>query len=177
MNLGLGWPHSLGSTLTLHGLLIRLISAWFLLLPSTLVTLLLPSSTRAGAYFEDGFLGLSQAELREKLGAPSAVRDRKAALRVFNYYSFGLGELLQEADLAAKWRGRLHVQARRSRRAVLIWLCSGPERHLGTSGPLRQSGGHRVLALSSHRTDHLAGPRVPAAHGTDSPGVPIEPLG
>lgn len=88
MDLGLGWPHSLGSTLTLQGLLIRLISAWFLLLPSTLVTLLLPSPARAGAYFEDGFLGLSQADLREKLGAPSAVRDRKAALRVFNYYSF-----------------------------------------------------------------------------------------
>jgi hypothetical protein len=42
----------------------------------------------AEPYFEDGFLGLTQAELREKLGPPQAVRDRKAALRVFNYYSF-----------------------------------------------------------------------------------------
>lgn len=41
----------------------------------------------AGAYFEDGFLGLTQDELRAKLGPPEAVRDRKSALRVFNYYS------------------------------------------------------------------------------------------
>lgn len=41
----------------------------------------------AGPYFEDGFLGLTQAELHARLGPPQAVRDRKAALRVFNYYS------------------------------------------------------------------------------------------
>jgi len=40
-----------------------------------------------GPYFEDGYLGLTQAELHAKLGPPQAVRDRKAALRVFNYYS------------------------------------------------------------------------------------------
>ena len=39
-------------------------------------------------YFDDGYLGLTQAELRAKLGPPHSVRDRKAALRVFNYYSF-----------------------------------------------------------------------------------------
>ena len=42
----------------------------------------------AEPYFEDGFLGLTQAELRQKLGVPMAVRSRKAALRVFSYYSF-----------------------------------------------------------------------------------------
>ena len=47
-----------------------------------------PAWADAAAYFEDGYLGLSQAELRAKLGQPQAVRDRKAALRVFNYYSF-----------------------------------------------------------------------------------------
>ena len=40
----------------------------------------------AGPYFEDGFLGLSQQELHDKLGIPQAVRDRKSALRVFTYY-------------------------------------------------------------------------------------------
>lgn len=40
----------------------------------------------AGPYFEDGYLGLTQTELHEKLGMPQAVRDRKAALRVFTYY-------------------------------------------------------------------------------------------
>jgi hypothetical protein len=44
-------------------------------------------SAFAAAYFEDGYLGLSQTELRAKLGPPQFVRDRKAALRVFNYYS------------------------------------------------------------------------------------------
>jgi hypothetical protein len=45
-----------------------------------------PSQTLADPYFEDGFLGLSQKELHEKLGMPQAVRDRKSALRVFTYY-------------------------------------------------------------------------------------------
>lgn len=45
-----------------------------------------PSPTSAAPYFEDGFLGLSQKELHEKLGTPQAVRDRKSALRVFTYY-------------------------------------------------------------------------------------------
>jgi hypothetical protein len=47
-----------------------------------------PTWAVAEPYFEDGFIGLAQSELREKLGPPQAVRDRKAALRVFNYYSF-----------------------------------------------------------------------------------------
>ncbi|MBX3331402.1 MAG: hypothetical protein KF722_13430 [Nitrospira sp.] len=47
-----------------------------------------PSLASAAPYFEDGFLGLSQQELHEKLGMPQAVRDRKSALRVFTYYPF-----------------------------------------------------------------------------------------
>ncbi len=47
-----------------------------------------PSLSLAAAFFEDGYLGLTQAELREKLGQPQSVRDRKSALRVFKYYSF-----------------------------------------------------------------------------------------
>jgi hypothetical protein len=46
-----------------------------------------PGHTLAGPYFADGYLGLTQTELRAKLGPPHSVRDRKAALRVFNYYS------------------------------------------------------------------------------------------
>lgn len=45
------------------------------------------NGTYAEPYFEDGFLGLSQKELHAKLGGPHAVRSRKAALRVFTYYS------------------------------------------------------------------------------------------
>jgi hypothetical protein len=59
-------------------------SAFFFLILSLS---LIPNPAFAGPYFEDGFLGLTQAELRAKLGPPHAVRDRKAALRVFNYYS------------------------------------------------------------------------------------------
>src|SRR5206468_12591539 len=58
------------------------------LLSSVFLPLLLPNVALAGPYFEDGYLGLTQAELRAKPGPPHAVRDRKAALRVFNYYSF-----------------------------------------------------------------------------------------
>ena len=41
----------------------------------------------AAPFFEDGFLGLTKQELHEKLGTPHAIRSRKAALRVFSYYS------------------------------------------------------------------------------------------
>lgn len=50
--------------------------------------LLWPSLSPAKPYFEDGYLGLTQEELRETLGTPMAVRFRKAALRVFSYYTF-----------------------------------------------------------------------------------------
>jgi len=48
---------------------------------------LAPASLPAAPYFEDGFLGLTQAELHKKMGMPQAVRDRKSALRVFSYYA------------------------------------------------------------------------------------------
>jgi hypothetical protein len=53
---------------------------------SSLLSWLAPSNVSAAPYFEDGFLGLTQTELHEKLGMPQAVRDRKSALRVFTYY-------------------------------------------------------------------------------------------
>ncbi|TAJ27661.1 MAG: hypothetical protein EPO64_05275 [Nitrospirae bacterium] len=56
-------------------------------LPLGPLSVLLPNQVLASPYFDDGFLGLTQAELRAKLGPPHSVRDRKAALRVFNYYS------------------------------------------------------------------------------------------
>lgn len=45
-----------------------------------------PDHSHGASYFEDGFLGLSQKELHDKLGRPKVVRDRKSALRVFTYY-------------------------------------------------------------------------------------------
>ena len=47
-----------------------------------------PTVSIAKPYFEDGFLGLTQDELRTQLGTPMAIRSRKAALRVFSYYTF-----------------------------------------------------------------------------------------
>ena len=58
-----------------------------LLLLSTTCIWLQPSRVLAAAYFEDGYLGLTQVELHQKLGMPQAVRDRKSALRVFTYYA------------------------------------------------------------------------------------------
>jgi hypothetical protein len=58
-------------------------------LPFCLGTFLsFPAVSIAKPYFEDGFLGLTQGELRTQLGTPMAVRSRKAALRVFSYYTF-----------------------------------------------------------------------------------------
>lgn len=56
---------------------------WLLLLGFLLGV---PHGLMAAPYFEDGFLGLTQQELHQRLGMPQAVRDRKSALRVFTYY-------------------------------------------------------------------------------------------
>ncbi|MDE3040642.1 MAG: hypothetical protein KGJ82_08715 [Nitrospirota bacterium] len=66
---------------------IQTVFSSLLLLVSTTVIWLQPSSVLAGPYFEDGFLGLTQTELHQKLGMPQAVRDRKSALRVFTYHA------------------------------------------------------------------------------------------
>jgi hypothetical protein len=58
-----------------------------LLLLSTTGIWLQPAPVLAAAYFEDGYLGLTQTELHQKLGMPQAVRDRKSALRFFTYYA------------------------------------------------------------------------------------------
>jgi hypothetical protein len=58
-----------------------------LLLSSATLVCLHPVAALAEPYFEDGYLGLTQTELHQKLGMPQAVRDRKAALRVFTYYT------------------------------------------------------------------------------------------
>lgn len=57
------------------------------ILPLVALLCLLPATLPAGPYFEDGFLGLTQQELHDKMGKPQAVRDRKSALRVFTYYA------------------------------------------------------------------------------------------
>jgi hypothetical protein len=49
---------------------------------------LTPCHTFAAPYFDDGFLGLTQAEVRAKLGPPQTVRDKKSALRFYRYYAF-----------------------------------------------------------------------------------------
>jgi len=46
-----------------------------------------PARLLAAPYFEDGYLGLTQTELHQKLGMPQAVRNRKSALRIFTYYA------------------------------------------------------------------------------------------
>ena len=55
-------------------------------------TLLDTRLVSAGAVFQDGFLGLTQPELRAKLGPPHKVRTRMAAQRVYNYHSLDVWE-------------------------------------------------------------------------------------
>lgn len=59
----------------------------FLLFTVGLVVVFPTVSLHARPFFEDGFLGLTKQEVHEKLGTPHAIRSRKAALRVFSYYS------------------------------------------------------------------------------------------
>ena len=57
-----------------------------LVLAAVLYLLVVPIAS-AGALFQDGFLGLTQPELRAKLGPPQKVRTRMAAQRIYNYHS------------------------------------------------------------------------------------------
>src|SRR6266540_5148637 len=59
-----------------------------LLLIGIIICASVPSPARAGAIFSDGYLGLTQEELRAKLGPPAKIRDRSAALRVYKYYAY-----------------------------------------------------------------------------------------
>jgi hypothetical protein len=52
----------------------------------------LPVPASAGALFKDGLLGLTQQELRAKLGPPQKVRIRMAAQRVYNYHTLDTWE-------------------------------------------------------------------------------------
>jgi len=45
-----------------------------------------PHSALAKPFFSDGYLGLTQQELRAKLGPPNKVRTMTAALRIYIYY-------------------------------------------------------------------------------------------
>ncbi|OQW34010.1 MAG: hypothetical protein A4E19_19000 [Nitrospira sp. SG-bin1] len=67
-------------------LIAHLASRVFVALSVLGIPVALPGHSHGTPYFEDGFLGLSQQELHDKLGMPQAVRDRKSALRVFTYY-------------------------------------------------------------------------------------------
>lgn len=58
-----------------------------LLLTAGLTGVCPTGSLHAKPFFEDGFLGLTKQEVHDKLGTPHAIRSRKAALRVFSYYS------------------------------------------------------------------------------------------
>src|SRR5213080_2057591 len=53
-----------------------------------IVWILSPAAAFAEAFFSDGYLGLTQEELRAKLGPPHKIRDRSAALRVYKYYAY-----------------------------------------------------------------------------------------
>ncbi|RMH07997.1 MAG: hypothetical protein D6704_04040 [Nitrospirae bacterium] len=55
---------------------------------SAFLTVAFSQPSEGAAFFEDGFLGLTPQEVHAKLGTPHAIRSRKAALRVFHYYSF-----------------------------------------------------------------------------------------
>lgn len=62
-------------------------SKLWLLATVTFSLLIFADPAVAKPYFEDGYLGLTRDEVHEKLGLPHAIRSRKAALRVFHYYT------------------------------------------------------------------------------------------
>jgi len=59
-----------------------------LLLAGLVAWIVCPSDALAESFFSDGYLGLTQEELRAKLGPPQKIRDKSAALRVYKYYAY-----------------------------------------------------------------------------------------
>ncbi len=66
----------------------------------------------AGALFQDGFLGLTQAELRAKLGPPQKVRTRMAAQRIFNYHSLETWEHVLKDQMSGTLAEDVYVFSR-----------------------------------------------------------------
>ena len=77
-----------------------------------------PHPAFAKPFFSDGYLGLTQEELRAKLGPPNKIRTMTAALRIYIYYSFEewenvLREQLPDAvgeDVYLYVRDKTHVR-------------------------------------------------------------------
>lgn len=59
-----------------------------LLLIGIVASILSAPPALAKPFFSDGYLGLTQEELRARLGPPQRIRNRGAALRVYKYYPF-----------------------------------------------------------------------------------------
>ncbi len=57
-----------------------------ILIVAFLVGFIAPSPVRAEALFGTGYIGMTQSELRAKLGPPHKVRTRMAAQRVYTYH-------------------------------------------------------------------------------------------
>jgi hypothetical protein len=66
----------------------------------------------AGAPFQDGLLGLTQPELRAKLGQPQKVRTRMAAQRIYNYYSLETWESVLKDQMLGTLGEDVYVFAR-----------------------------------------------------------------
>ena len=63
----------------------------------------------ADAVFQDGFLGLTQPELRAKLGAPPKVRTRMAAQRVYNYHPLDVWENILKDQMSGTMAEDVYV--------------------------------------------------------------------
>lgn len=58
-----------------------------------------PHPVFAGAFFSDGYLGLTQEELRAKLGPPNKIRTMTAALRIYIYHPVEVWETVLKEQL------------------------------------------------------------------------------
>jgi hypothetical protein len=84
------------------------------LLAGLLAYLIPATATEAAALFQDGLLGLTQAELRAQLGPPQKIRVRMAAQRVYNYYSFDTWETILKDQMSGTMGEDVYVFTRDS---------------------------------------------------------------
>ena len=86
-------------------------SVQFLVLATVVCLGIIPSAS-ADPLFQDGLLGLTQSELRAKLGPPHRVRTRMAAQRIYNYHSLETWENVLKDQMAGTMGEDVYVFSR-----------------------------------------------------------------
>ncbi len=149
----------------------------FLLLVWTTGLWLQPSVILAAPYFEDGYLGLTQTELHQKLGMPQAVRDRKSALRVFTYYAITDWEKYFRKLVSPENGEDVYTFTRNGVEIRYSFsYTADPNDRTRESNVIRTAGRYRILPHRPSRPNPSNRPGISPVRGSSFSLVPIKYL-